>query len=385
MADQIKNYFVVTAAGLNLIANLAAGEQLTITKCKVGDGTIGDTTDPRSLTDLISPIAQAVNTAPTATDNRVNFEVEYRNSLSMPTYWIADGYYDTTTGHLNAGFALKEYGVYANDPDDNEVLIFYATIAAYPEAIFPYTEGNIQVKRYPVQLEFINDGMGVATEYDAGAFVTHDDLTNAVGGMQEDINTLKEDVNVIKTPFFGICDTAANVTAKIVDINPFLLQEGTRVVAFFTNGNTADIPTLNVAGTGAKQIWFRENPVDTTAIIPGATLMLNHHDGHWDVTGDLNLQSLEVMSVSEGEAGVETTPRSISAFNLKQIGDAMYPGYATLVAAVQALQTMVNELQLIVSQKLSDYKPDYEEKVTISSATSVIIIQGRFDTNRIYI
>ena len=187
---QEKNYFVVTGAGLNLLANLKAGTQLEITRVVVGDGEIPDDTDPRTLNNLITPIAQATSTVPLVTDNRLNFDVEYRNDFGKfddPAYWIADGYFDVITGKLAVGFSLREYGVFALDAHGAEILLYYATIAAYPEAVYPYTPNNVQVKRYPVQIEIMNEGLGAALTFDAGAFVTHADLQQTVENAIDDL------------------------------------------------------------------------------------------------------------------------------------------------------------------------------------------------------
>ncbi|GHU95055.1 hypothetical protein FACS1894208_07210 [Clostridia bacterium] len=205
---QEKNYFVVTGAGLNLLANLQAGTTLNITRVVVGDGEIPDGVDPRTLLDLVDPIAQATSTLPIVTDNRLNFDVEYRNDLGKfddPPYWIKDGFFDTTTGKLVTGFALKEYGVFALNAIGDEILLYYATIAAYPEPVYPYTVGNIQIKRYPVQIELMNAGIGVALEYDAGAFVTHQQL----GRLESDVEYL------LNSQESGLADHIANTDVHV--------------------------------------------------------------------------------------------------------------------------------------------------------------------------
>ena len=53
---------------------------------------------------------------------------------------------------------------------------------------------------------------------------------------------------------FGVCTTAASTAAKTVSISGFTLVTGARVIVIFNNGNTATNPTLNVNGTGAKQM-----------------------------------------------------------------------------------------------------------------------------------
>lgn len=62
--------------------------------------------------------------------------------------------------------------------------------------------------------------------------------------------------------YVGTCTTAANERAKVVTVDDnFVLRKGVRIAVKFTNTNTyenvtANPITLNVNGTGAKNIWF---------------------------------------------------------------------------------------------------------------------------------
>lgn len=60
--------------------------------------------------------------------------------------------------------------------------------------------------------------------------------------------------------FAGVCSTAAATAAKTVSVSGVTsLMRGMYVIVRFTNGNTAQNPTLNVSGTGAKVITDAEN------------------------------------------------------------------------------------------------------------------------------
>lgn len=56
---------------------------------------------------------------------------------------------------------------------------------------------------------------------------------------------------------YGYCSTAGSTRAKTVSIDGFELREGAIVNVMFRNANTASSPTLNVSGTGAKDITLR--------------------------------------------------------------------------------------------------------------------------------
>lgn len=53
---------------------------------------------------------------------------------------------------------------------------------------------------------------------------------------------------------FVVCDTDSTEQNKIVTMLNFTLKEGARITVLFNYANTANMPTLNVNGTGAKKI-----------------------------------------------------------------------------------------------------------------------------------
>lgn len=66
--------------------------------------------------------------------------------------------------------------------------------------------------------------------------------------------------------FYGTCSTAAATAAKVVTLSNatgWELLPGTIVGVKFTNTNTAENPTLNVNGTGAKTIWYGQAIITT--------------------------------------------------------------------------------------------------------------------------
>ena len=81
--------------------------------------------------------------------------------------------------------------------------------------------------------------------------------TNLISSLQY---TANGDISVFTTPY-GECSTAAGTAAKTVDaIGDFALATGARILVKFTVTNTANNPTLNVDGSGAK--YFAEKYID---------------------------------------------------------------------------------------------------------------------------
>ena len=59
------------------------------------------------------------------------------------------------------------------------------------------------------------------------------------------------------------CNTASATAAKTVSIPGFTLTQGACIRVEFTNGNDVAYPTLNVSGTGAKEILSIRGRLDT--------------------------------------------------------------------------------------------------------------------------
>ena len=125
----------------------------------VGKGELPQGQSPEQFTDLIEPVTQATSTIPVAQNGVISFIVEYRNDLN---------------GGLQEGFWLKEFGVFAQD-GENEILLYYASLGEYPQYIEAYENGKVNIKKYPVAItvaDGLKDDVNVTLEYAPVAFVT---------------------------------------------------------------------------------------------------------------------------------------------------------------------------------------------------------------------
>lgn len=152
--------FVVTDSGRELIAKLVAGQQLPISKIMVGSGTIPDDVKPATMTALVEPVAAGTSTAPVYDGASVRMIVEYRSDLN---------------GGLDHGFWLREFGVFAFDPDKGEVLIYYGTLGDYPQYVSAASNTGVDVRRFPVCI-VIGEGLGVTVDYKCEAWMTAEDV-----------------------------------------------------------------------------------------------------------------------------------------------------------------------------------------------------------------
>lgn len=155
--------FVITNAGQRLIAKLAAGKKLALSRVVVGSGSADEGDNIRELTDLVMPVAEAASSLPVYNGSTVQMQVEYRSDMN---------------GGLQQGFWLNEFGIFAIDPDDGEILLYYGTLGDYPQYVTPSDHG-VDVRRFPVCI-FIGEGKGVTVQYNCSSFMTAEDMKEYV-------------------------------------------------------------------------------------------------------------------------------------------------------------------------------------------------------------
>lgn len=97
---------VLTKKGLLLQAKVDAGTQMTLTKCKLGSGKLESGQSLEDLTDLI----KAEQTLGIAS---ISYSEDDKACKISST---------TNNSGLTAGYYLREFGVYAQDPDEGEIL-----------------------------------------------------------------------------------------------------------------------------------------------------------------------------------------------------------------------------------------------------------------------
>jgi hypothetical protein len=90
---------------------------------------------------------------------------------------------------------------------------------------------------------------------------------------------------------FGTCTTAADVQAKVVDIQNFLLLKNGIIAVRFTAGIQVAAATLNVNSQGAKPIYINGQPVQPGDIRAGQTAMMAYDGSHWNISSIVGTES----------------------------------------------------------------------------------------------
>lgn len=153
----------------------------------------------------------------------------------------------------------------------------------------------------------------------------------------------KQDTLTNADSFYGTCLTAENVAEKVVtlvDSDNFSLRPGVTVTVSFDNTNTAQNPTINVNGTGAKGVFYDTSAVTTTNLNKSGQanrpIQYTYNGTYWVFIGWAydNASNYGVMSTEELTTGTATSQRVVRADYLKEGIEQLIYGKATdMVAA----------------------------------------------------
>lgn len=162
------NGLVLTKKGQLLQAKVGTGIVLALTKMKLGSGVLPEGTALEDLTDLVTP-EQNVGIAAK--------EVLTEQKMCKISATI------TNVG-LSAGYYVRELGVFANDPDDGEIL--YAVTSDSAPDYLPEEGGSTAVSQEFAVYIAASNASDVNVSIDTGALAT-------MGYVQLSINTHNED------------------------------------------------------------------------------------------------------------------------------------------------------------------------------------------------
>lgn len=90
---------------------------------------------------------------------------------------------------------------------------------------------------------------------------------------------------------YGTCSTAAATTEKAVTCSTFKLLTGAKINVKFTVTNTASNPTLNVNGTGAKAIYYRNSAIPAGYLAVNRTYAFIYNGTQYELVGDINVDT----------------------------------------------------------------------------------------------
>ena len=162
---------VLTKQGLKLQAKVDAGNAMQLTKCRLDSGTIGSGQQLEDLTELVAP----VQTLPIAS-------VTYSDDSHA---CIISAVTDNST--VTTGYYLREFGIYAKDPDDGEILYAVASDSE-PDFIPAKGASTVISQEIGVALTFANAAnVTAAVNTSATATISYVNtyVTNAVADLKD--------------------------------------------------------------------------------------------------------------------------------------------------------------------------------------------------------
>lgn len=196
----------ITDAGRNLIAKVLVSDYIHISRVMVGAGLCPDDQDFGTVTDLFDPVAQATSSTPVVKDGILKMKIEYRSDLN---------------GGLDQGFWLREFGIFAFDPETNdEILFLYASLGDQPQYVKSGKTPGIDVRRFPISI-VIGKDVGVIMDFNPELWLTEEDLLNIFSetilpDLMIQVEAKIKEHNEDKDAHFGIYDfTLHSVLARL--------------------------------------------------------------------------------------------------------------------------------------------------------------------------
>lgn len=102
---------------------------------------------------------------------------------------------------------------------------------------------------------------------------------------------------------YGTCSTVAATAAKTVTLTGFALTTGSAVVVKFTVTNTAVSPTLNVNGTGAFAIRYKNAAITAGYLVANKTYLFAYDGTYWQLVGDVDTNTT-YSAATQSKAGL---------------------------------------------------------------------------------
>lgn len=336
------NGLVLTKKGQLLQAKVGTGVVLALTKMKLGSGVLPSGTSLEDLTDLVTP-EQNVGIA--------SKEVLTDQKMCKISATI------TNVG-LSAGYYVRELGVFANDPDDGEIL-YAVTSDSAPDYLPPEGGSTAVSQEFAVYISASN-ASDVNVSIDTGALATMGYVETAIA----DHNSLAtahpnlDFVTQLNAAADGLhCRTRNGQSDQVIDLINQLqatLSQGT-----VPSGNTGTLAALlsgivhQIKALSGKSNWW-DTPKnnfetlsadDITGILPVA------HGG----TGTDSLANVTV-----GKAGTLVGNAGLWDYLHRVGGDPTLP---TTNAALNALGVFIS--QFYTNNKIANQPTRYGQLLNL--------------------
>lgn len=206
---------VLTKQGLKLQAKVDAGSRMQLTKCMLGSGTLSSGQSLENLTGLITPV-QTLSIA----------SISYSENNGACVITAV-----TDNSNVSTGYYLREFGIFARDPDDGEILYAVAQ-DANPDYIPPSGTPAVVSQEISVALSFSN-AANVTAQVNTSAIATVTYVNNYVTSAVADLKDMTG-ATAARPGVHGLVPAPAAGATK----NRFLQADGTWAVVPDLTGAT---------------------------------------------------------------------------------------------------------------------------------------------------
>lgn len=252
---------VLTKQGLKLQAKVDAGSRMQLTKCMLGSGTLSSGQSLENLTGLITPV-QTLSIA----------SISYSENNGACVITAV-----TDNSNVSTGYYLREFGIFARDPNDGEILYAVAQ-DANPDYIPPSGTSAVVSQEIGVALSFSN-AANVTAQVNTSAIATVTYVNNYVTSAVADLKDMTG-ATVSRDGVHGLVPAPGRGETK----NRFLQADGTwAVVPDLTGATSAKAGTgglVPAPTAGSNTRYLRSD--GTWAVITtvkGATTTVNGAGG----------------------------------------------------------------------------------------------------------
>lgn len=206
---------VLTKQGLKLQAKVDAGSRMQLTKCMLGSGTLSSGQSLENLTGLITPV-QTLSIA----------SISYSENNGACVITAV-----TDNSNVSTGYYLREFGIFARDPNDGEILYAVAQ-DANPDYIPPSGTSAVVSQEIGVALSFSN-AANVTAQVNTSAIATVTYVNNYVTSAVADLKDMTG-ATAVRPGVHGLVPAPAAGATK----NRFLQADGTWAVVPDLTGAT---------------------------------------------------------------------------------------------------------------------------------------------------
>lgn len=206
---------VLTKQGLKLQAKVDAGSRMQLTKCMLGSGTLSSGQSLENLTGLITPV-QTLSIA----------SISYSENNGACVITAV-----TDNSNVSTGYYLREFGIFARDPNDGEILYAVAQ-DANPDYIPPSGTSVVVSQEIGVALSFSN-AVNVTAQVNTSAIATVTYVNNYVTSAVADLKDMTG-ATAARPGVHGLVPAPAAGATK----NRFLQADGTWAVVPDLTGAT---------------------------------------------------------------------------------------------------------------------------------------------------